>query len=78
MELLLELRIVVIQDSEDGKKSVGKKYTTKRVNCYRMFAELREGLAGSRAFDEVKDFKCSRTSSPSKASCSRPAISQLK
>ena len=55
VELLLELRIVVIQDSEDGKRTVCKKCARKIVNCYRMFAELREALAGGRALDEAKD-----------------------
>ena len=41
-ELLLELIIVVIQDSEDGKRSVCKECARKIVNCYRMFTELRE------------------------------------
>ena len=52
---LFEMRIVVIQDSEDGKRTVCKKCTRKIVNCYRMFAELRETLAGGRALDEAKD-----------------------
>ena len=57
MELLLELRIVAIQDSDDGKRSVGKKKRARKiVNCYKAFAELREALAGGRALDEVKDF----------------------
>ena len=46
VELLFELRIVVIQDSEDGKGTTCKKCARKIVNCYRMFAELREALAG--------------------------------
>ena len=56
MELLLELSIVVIQDSEDGKRTVCKKCARKIVNCYRVFAELRETLASGRALDEAKDF----------------------
>ena len=44
VELLLELRIVAIQDSEDGKRTV----------CYRMFAELREAVVGGRALDKAK------------------------
>ena len=32
VELLLELRIIVIQDSEDGKKTVCKKCARKKVN----------------------------------------------
>ena len=43
------LWIVVIQDSEDGKRTVCKKCAGKIVNCYRMFAELREALVGGRA-----------------------------
>ena len=56
VELLLELRIVVIQDSEDGKRTVCKQCTRKIVNCYRMFAELWEALAGGRALDEGERF----------------------
>ena len=88
VELSLELRIVVIQDSEDGKRTVCKKCARKIVNCYRMFAELREALAGCRALDEAKDlsFKSSRPQikhlrRPVLASSSIPvrlAISQLK
>ena len=55
VELLLDLRIVVIQDCEDGKRTVCKKCTGKIVNCYRMFVELREALAGVRALEKVKD-----------------------
>ena len=40
VELLFELRIVVIQDSEDGKRTACKKCARKIVNCYRMFTEL--------------------------------------
>ena len=67
MEVLLELRIVVIQDSEDGKRSVGKKKTLGKsvVNCYRIFAELRYALTSGRALDEAKDFKHSRPHSQS-------------
>ena len=54
LELLLELGIVVIQDSEDGKRTVCKNCARKRVNCYRMFAELREALVGGRALDKAK------------------------
>ena len=54
VELLLEFRIVVIQASEDGKRTVCKKCTRKTVNCYRMFAELREALVGGRALDKAK------------------------
>ena len=56
VELLLELRIVVIQDSEDGKRTVCKQCARKIVNCYRMFAELWEALAGGRALDEGERF----------------------
>ena len=52
VELLFELRIVVIQNSEDGKKTACKKCARKIVNSYRMFAELREALAGGRALDK--------------------------
>ena len=55
VELLLELRIVVIQDSKDDKRSVCKKCVRKIVNCYGMFTELREALAGGRALDEAKE-----------------------
>ena len=41
-ELLLELRIVVIHNREDGKRSVCKKCARRIVNCYRIFTELRE------------------------------------
>ena len=67
-QLLLELRIVVIQDSEDGRRSMGKKCARKILNWYRMFAELREALAGAGALDEAKDFKRFRPRSPSTAS----------
>ena len=49
VELLFELRIVVIQD-EDGRTAC-KKCARKIMNCDRMFAELREALAGSKALD---------------------------
>ena len=55
VELFLELRIVVIQDSEDGKRSVRKKCARKIVNCYRMYEELREAFAGGRALDQAKE-----------------------
>ena len=58
VELLLELRvagIVVIQDSEDGKRIACKKCARKIVNCYRMFAELQEALAGGRDSTKPKD-----------------------
>ena len=42
VELLFELRIVVILDSEDGKRTACKKCVRKIVNCYTMFAELGE------------------------------------
>ena len=47
VELLLQLKIVAIQDS--GKRTVCKQCEGKIVNCYRMFTELRETLAGGRA-----------------------------
>ena len=56
VELLFELRIVFIQDSEDGKRTVCKQCARKIVNCYRLFAELREALAGGRALDEGERF----------------------
>ena len=43
---------VVIQDSEDGERTVCKKCARKIVNCYRMFAELREALASGRTLDK--------------------------
>ena len=52
VELLLKLRIVVIQDSEDGERTVCKKCARKIVNCYRMFAELLEALASGRTLDK--------------------------
>ena len=52
VELLFELRNVVIQDSEDGKRTACKKCARKIVNCCRMFAELREALVGGRALDK--------------------------
>ena len=58
VELLLELRvagIVVIQDSEDGKRTASKNALGKIVNCYRTFAELQEALAGSRDSTKPKD-----------------------
>ena len=54
VELLFELRNVVIQDSEDGKRTACKKCARKIVNCYRMFAELREALADGRALDKAE------------------------
>ena len=54
VELLLELRIVVIKDSEEFKRTVCKKCARKIVNRYRMFAELRVALAGGRALDKAK------------------------
>ena len=61
VELFLELRIVVIQDSEDGKRAVCKKCAMKIVNCYRMFAELREALAYGRALDKAKALPVTNT-----------------
>ena len=46
--------IVVIQDSEDNKRIACKKCATKIVNCYRMFAELQEALAGGTALDKAE------------------------
>ena len=65
VELFLELRIVVIQDGEDGKRSVRKKCARKIVNCYRMFTELREALADGWALDQAKE---SAQRTPSRAS----------
>jgi len=65
MELFLESRIVVIQDGEDGKRSVHKKCARKIANCYRMFMELWEALAGGKAFNEAKE---STPQTPSSAS----------
>jgi len=65
VELFLELRIVVNQDGEDGKRSVRKKCARKIVNCYRIFMELWEALEGGRALDEVKE---STPQTPSSAS----------
>ena len=50
VESLLQLKIVAIQDS--GKRTVCKQCEGKIVNCYRMFTELREALAGGRALVE--------------------------
>ena len=55
---MLELRvagIVVIQDSEDGKRIACKKCARKIVNCYRTFAELQEALAEGRDSTKPKD-----------------------
>ena len=38
-----------------AKRTVCKKCARKIMNCYRMFAELREALAGCRALDKAKD-----------------------
>ena len=37
-----------------AKGLFAKKCAMKIVNCYRMFAELREALAGCRALDKAK------------------------
>jgi len=80
VELLLELRIVVIQDSEEGKRTVCKKCARKIVNRYRIFAELRVALAGGhwRALDKAKDlyinFKRCQPQTPSTA-CTGSSIS---
>ena len=56
VDLFLKLKIVVIQDSEDGKRSICKKCGRKIVNYYRMFTELREELTGGRALaDKAKE-----------------------
>ena len=55
VELLLELRIVVKISSEDGRRAVCKICAWKIVNCYGMFAELLEALAGGRVLDKAKD-----------------------
>ena len=65
MELFLELRIVVIQDSKDRKRSVCKKCARKIVNCYRMSTEFREAFAVGRALGEAKE---SAPRTPSSAS----------
>ena len=67
VELLLELRIVVIQNSEDGKRSVCKKCARKIVNYYRTFTEFREALAGCWAL-RVDGVKGSAPRIPSRAS----------
>ena len=59
LELLFELRIVVIQNSEDFKRNAAKKCARKIVNCYRMFAELQEALAGVRALDKAERLEAS-------------------
>ena len=61
VEILFELRIVVIQDSEDDKRTACKKCDRKIVNCYRMFAELREALAGGRALERGERLTASST-----------------
>ena len=38
-----------------AKGLLAKKCARKIVNCYRMFTELREALAGGRALDEAKE-----------------------
>ena len=65
VELFLELRIVVIQDSEDGKRSVCKKCARKIMSCYRMFTEFREAFAGGGALDQATE---SAPRTPSRAS----------
>ena len=45
--------------SEDGKRTACKKCARKIVNCYRMFAELWEALAGGRALDKGERFRAS-------------------
>ena len=42
---------------EDGKRNACKKCARKIVNCYRMFTELQEALAGGRTVStKPKDF----------------------
>ena len=73
MELLLfELRIVVTQDSEDGKRTACKKCARKIVNCYRMFAELLEALAGGSALD--KDERLRASSAPGHKHLRQPVL----
>ena len=55
MELLLEMKIVVIYNREDGKRSVCKKCAWKIVNRYQTFTELREVFAAGKALDDTKD-----------------------
>ena len=59
---MFEVRIVVIQDSEDGKSTACKKCARKIVNCYRMFAELWEALAGGRALNKGERLRASSAS----------------
>ena len=57
VELLLELRvagIVVIKIVKMAKGLLAKKCARKIVNCYRMFAELQEALAGGTALDKAE------------------------
>ena len=70
VELLLELswELLSFKISEDGKRTVCKKCARKIVNWYRMFAELREALAGGKAHGEAKDVKRSRPQTHSTAS----------
>ena len=49
VDFLFELKNVVIQDSEDDKRTACAR---KIVNCYTMLAELREVLVGGRALDK--------------------------
>ena len=63
-----------------AKGLFSKKCARKIVNCYRVFAELREALAGDRALDEAKDFysfKRSRSQTPSTASPSSSTVQFL-
>ena len=69
---LFELRIVVIQDSEDGKRTACKNCARKIVNCYRMFAELREALAGGRALN--KDERHIASSAPGHKYLRQPVL----
>ena len=68
VELLFELRIVVIQDTEDGKRTTCKNCARKTVNCYRMFAELSEALAGTQQMRKTYRLKRSQPQTPFTAS----------
>ena len=77
VELLLKLRIVVIQDSEDGERTVCKKCARKIVNCYRMFAELREALASGRTLDKGEKLiasSCFKSSAPGHKYLRQPVL----
>jgi len=67
VELLLELRIVVIhwRSVKTANGLFAKKCTRKVVNCYRMFTEFREAFAGGGALDQATE---SAPRTPSRAS----------